>query len=440
MKLLPVPAKNAVYLLLAPLFLLILSLFVRPVADLLIYADILIFLIAAADLLRAYGNRDFSLSVAGDGAFYMNRPGKLAIAVEAGSISGFDGEFRFDLPRFWTPEGAPETWRIEGGKKTVIEYPLKALRRGHYRIEKLHIRFTSPLGIFRLYGKKDLDLQLPVHPDYRELKEYFQLVRNNRLFEMGIHRNRYRGQGTELESLREYTKDDDARHIDWKASSRLNRPVTKVFQMESVNDVVFALDCGRLMTSEEKGKSSIDLAVEALLLLSHVASSMGDRIRIITFSDRITGDFSPPRHGNVMKRIISFITPVQPEFVESNYGLVFSHLRHSLAKRSLVIFVTDLIDDINYDMFRKNLMQLGRRNAILFLLLRDRLLQEESEREGETTGEVYAIAAARAMMTHRSRAVEKLRQSGINVLDVLPREVSARLVDKYLEMKAGNRI
>ena len=140
------------------------------------------------------------------------------------------------------------------------------------------------------------------------------------------------------------------------------------------------------MTSEENNQSSIDLAIQALLVLSHVARNMGDRIRIIAFSDRIIGDFSPPRQGNPMKKIINFVTTIQPEFVESNYSLVFSHLRNSIKKRSLVILISDLIDDINYPMFKKNLTVLGKKNAILFLLLRDRLLQEEADKEGENPG------------------------------------------------------
>ena len=257
---------------------------------------------------------------------------------------------------------------------------------------------------------------------------------------MGIHKNRYRGHGTEMESLREYSKDDDARFIDWKATARLNKPVTKIFETEASNDIVFVLDCGRLMTSEEKNMSSIDHAVQSLLLLTHAAVSMGDRVRVVAFSDRIIGDFSPPRNGNPMKKIIHFITPLQPEFTESNYSLVFSHLHNTVKKRSLIILVTDLIDDLNFDMFKTNLMLLSRRNAVLFLLLRDSLLQEEADRDAENSADIYSVTAARAMMTNRSKALFKLKQLGINVLDLLPCQVTARLVDKYMQMKADNRI
>ena len=440
MRLIPVPTARLTLFLLVPAALMGLSLFVPAAGAAAFLADAFILVAAASDLARGYANRRLSISVRKERDFFMNCPGELQILAETGPIPGFAGEFRFDLPRFWSPAGGDVICPVEGERSEVIPYPLEASRRGAYRLERLHFRFDSAFGLFCFYGKHDFDLELTVYPDYRRLREYLYLTKNNRLFEMGIHRNRYPGRGAELESLREYTRDDDSRHIDWKATARLNKPVTKEFQTESVNDVVLALDCGRLMTSEEGQLSALDLAIEALLLLSHVAQSMGDRIRVITFSDRITGDFTPRRRGSPMRSLMEFIAPVQAEFVESNYSLVFSHLQSTVKKRALVIFVTDLIDDINYSLFQKNLKRLGRRNAVLFLLLRDRLLQEEADRAGDSLAEAYRIGAARSMYVRRHLAVEKLRQSGINVLDVLPREVTAGLVDRYLRLKGENRI
>ena len=194
------------------------------------------------------------------------------------------------------------------------------------------------------------------------------------------------------------------------------------------------------MTSEEKNLSSIDHAIQALLVLAHTAVSMGDRIRVVAFSDRIIGDFSPPRNGNPINKIISFITPIQPEFTESNYSLVFKHLQSSIKKRSLIIFVSDFIDDINYSLFKKHFIQLGKRNVVLFLLLRDSLLHEEAGSNAESVYGIFRTTAARSMYVNRVRVLFKLKQLGINVLDVLPGQVTDRLVDKYLQLKSDNRI
>ncbi len=440
MRAFPVPTKKLLIIFSLSLALIILGLFKPIFLKMGVVFDFSLMLVVFSDIFQLYKEKKLEFSVLNEKPFSIGREGDLTIKVVNNGNLSYTADFMFDLPRFWSQIDGIMKATLIRNSTVDITCRLLPLRRGRYNIEKLYIRLQSSLGLFSLYEKETLNYQADVYPDFRELKEYFLMSRNNRLFEMGIHKNRYKGRGTELESLREYTKDDDARFIDWKVSARINKPVTKVFQMESMNDVVFVLDCGRLMTSEEENLSSLDLAINALLVLSHVSVSMGDRIRIITFSDRIKGDFIPPRGGNPMRRIINFITPVQPEFVESNYPLIFSHLRKTVKKRSLIIFVSDIIDDINYNMFKTNFTHLAKRNAILFMLLRDKLLQQETDREAKNTTDIFSITAARSMYLNRSKAITKLRQSGINVLDVLPEHVTARLVDKYMQLKAANKI
>ncbi len=439
MRFIPVPTVKFVYILFIPVILLLFSVFLPSLYQLFILSDICILIFAALDLFKAYNNIFISVEIDQDKYFYMNQPDFLEIKIDSENKEDIKAELYFDLPRFWSSESGQE-YLIRNSQQNIIKYPLTALRRGKFLFKTLHIRFFSDNSFFRFYTKVNVNKSISVYPDYRPLKKYFHLARSNRLYEMGIHRNRYRGHGTEMESLREYTKDDDSRFIDWKATARHNRPVTKVFEMETTNDIVFAMDCGRLMTSEEKNLSSIDHAIQALLVLAHTAVSMGDRIRVVAFSDRIIGDFSPPRNGNPINKIISFITPIQPEFTESNYSLVFKHLQSSIKKRSLIIFVSDFIDDINYSLFKKHFIQLGKRNVVLFLLLRDSLLHEEAGSNAESVYGIFRTTAARSMYVNRVRVLFKLKQLGINVLDVLPGQVTDRLVDKYLQLKSDNRI
>jgi len=437
---LPVPTRRFVLILLFPLFFLVIGFFNTFFLVTGMFFDLFLLLIGVLDIIRLYKGKDFDISAWKNSGFSIGREDDLFISINNKSNMTYSAELMLDLPRFWSQTGGIINTVLAKNSSIDIACRLFPLRRGRYIIEKLHLRLKSSLGFFYLYKMEILNYKASVSPDFKELKEYFMMSRNNRLIELGIHKNRYKGRGTELESLRDYTKDDDARFIDWKVSARLNRPVTKIFQMETMNDIIFVLDCGRLMTSEEDHLSSLDLAINALLVLSHVAVSMGDRIRIITFSNKIKGDFTSSRGGNPMKNIINFITPVQPEFVESNYSLIFSHLLATVRKRSLIIFVSQIIDDINYSLFKSGFSMLSRRNAVLFMLLKDELLQREAERAADSTTDMFSITAARSMQLKRSRTLIKLKQSGINILDVLPGQVTARLVDKYMQMKSANSI
>ncbi len=402
--------------------------------------DLILLLLCLYEVHLMLRKMDYKLSVNDRFQFYIDRKSDVLFEMNNTGSLAIQAEMLLDLPRFWTQDEGMVNVEIQKGETQTIPFVLHPKRRGRYTLDTMNIRISSPRKLFHLYCKESLAVTLDVYPDIWELKEYFRMARNNRLFEMGIHKNRYKGRGTELESLREYSKDDDSRFIDWKASARMNRPISRVYQMESMNDVVFVLDCGRLMTSEEGRFSSIDLAINALLVLSYVTISMGDRIRIIPFSDRIIGDFTATGHKNPMQNIIRFISPVQAEFVESNYSLVFNYLFGNINKRSIVIFISDIIDDINYSLFRKNLSLLSKKHAFLFILLRDKILQEEAERESENLLDIYSITAARSMILKRNQSITRLKHRGIKVLDILPEMVTARLVDQYLEIKASNRV
>ena len=243
-----------------------------------------------------------------------------------------------------------------------------------------------------------------------------------------------------MEYLREYHKDDDSKRIEWKVTTRINRPVTKVFQMESSNLITLVLDCGRLMTAEEGGLSALDYSINALLILAHIIVQMGDILSIVAFSDKIIGELPLGKGKNAIKRVSRFVTKLQPEFVESNYRLILSYLRTRFKKRSLIIFFSDMIDDINYTLFSKSIHFLNKKHVTLFILLRDTILMNNAEKSPDTIRDLYVSTSAREMFLRRKEAITKLRHSGIAVIDVLPTQVTPRLVDKYLEIKSRNWI
>jgi uncharacterized protein (DUF58 family) len=434
------PTTNLLKLFLIPLLVTLLGILNPLLLKVSLFLDLIILIFCIYDLITTLNGVDYHLSVKQTVNFYIDRKDKIIFQIQNTGKIVLNAEILLDLPRFWSQLEGAVSVSVQAGQIEDLSITLHPVRRGRYSFENLNMRFMSSLGYFQLYRKENLDLTIDVYPDVKELKEYFIMARNNRLVEIGIHKNRYRGRGTEIESLREYTKDDDSRFIDWRASARMNKPISRVFQMESMNDVVFVLDCGRLMTSEEGELSSLDLAINALLVLSHITITMGDRIRIIPFSDRIIGDFTSSRGKNPMKNIIRFITPVQAEFVESNYSLVFSHLQSTIRKRSLVIFVSDIIDDINYSLFRKYFSVLGKKHVLMFMLMRDKLLQMEADKDSDNLADVYSITAARSMVLKRNQSILKLKHSGIKVMDILPENVTAKLVDRYLEIKAANQI
>ena len=94
---------------------------------------------------------------------------------------------------------------------------------------------------------------------------------------------RLRGGENEFERLREYQRDDEYRNIDWKATARRGRLIVREYQQERNQTVVCLLDCGRLMTAESDGLAQLDHALNAVLMLAHVAARAGDQLGLLAF-------------------------------------------------------------------------------------------------------------------------------------------------------------
>src|SRR5919106_1721100 len=78
------------------------------------------------------------------------------------------------------------------------------------------------------------------------------------------------GLGTEFESVREYSPDDDIRQVNWLATARLARPMSNEFRLEQDRDVVAVIDAGRLMASPITEATLLDVALDAVTALAAV--------------------------------------------------------------------------------------------------------------------------------------------------------------------------
>ncbi len=440
MRELPIPSKRLLLILLIPLGLMIIGIFIPGLKTTATILNFIILLITITDILFVYLNSKLKIDIRNNQIFNIGNPKNLDIEVVNRGNQNVYIELGVDLPKFWEQISTLSQVVINTQGSTKISLLLKPYRRGSFKINKLHYRTQSYIGLVYIYYKKNIDISLDVYPDFSGIKEYLKLSRSNRLFEFGIHKNRYKGHGTELDSLREYSRDDDAKFIDWKATSRLNRPVTKQFHMESQNDIIIALDCGRMMCGEQNRFSSLDYAINAVLTLAHVAISLGDSIRVIAFSDKIDVDLKPPKGADKFTKVVKCLTPLQPKFVESNYSTVFSYIKKTSSKRALILFISDIMDDINYNVFKGNFIYLSKRHQILFLLLKDTLIEEHSFKEVSTTDDFYNISVSRSLYLKRSKTINKLKLSGIDVLDVLPNSVTGKLIDRYLLLKSRNKL
>jgi uncharacterized protein (DUF58 family) len=300
----------------------------------------------------------------------------------------------------------------------------------------IFLRARSRLGLWQRDYRYPAAATIHVYPDIGQLAEYAVLARTNRLSLMCVRRTRRIGQDNEFERLRDYTLDDNYKHIDWKSTARRNKLTVRDFQANQSQRIVFLLDCGRMMTNSVEGLSLLDHALNAVLMMSFVALRQGDSVGLLAFSDEIH-TYVPPRGGmSQMNHLLHASFDRFPRLVESRYDQAFLYLASHCRKRSLVVLVTNVIDEVNSRQIDQYLASLVGRHLPLGVLLRDRRLFDAANAKVEDEPVLYRAAAAAEILTWRRQVLRDLVAQGVLALDLFPEQMTAPLVNRYLEIKA----
>jgi uncharacterized protein (DUF58 family) len=260
------------------------------------------------------------------------------------------------------------------------------------------------------------------------------------LFELGVRPTQNRGEGSDFESLRDYVPGDSPSDIAWKATARRGRPITRTYQVDRSQSVLIVLDCGRLMTTEVAGLSRLDHAINAALLLSYVAVKQGDTIGLLAFSDTVEAYVPPVRGKAALGRMSEALYRLEARPREASYerACEFLALRHR--KRSLIVIVTDVVDNDASSALLAHAARFARRHLPLCVTLKNLDLERLATLEPPDERAAYTQAVALDLLHRRRVALEHLRRSGVDVLDVDPRQLGPRIITRYLELKRRLRI
>ena len=112
----------------------------------------------------------------------------------------------------------------------------------------------------------------------------------------------FRGKGLEFDGYRDFSPDDDAQDIDWKASSRSGRTIVKRYKEERDLKIMFLVDVGDNMVFGSTPKLKCEYATELTAAFSHILVNTNDKIGFILFGDEIK-EYSNFKSGFNFKKL-----------------------------------------------------------------------------------------------------------------------------------------
>jgi uncharacterized protein (DUF58 family) len=321
-----------------------------------------------------------------------------------------------------------------------LKVPLVPRRRGRLGVRALWLRWAGPLGLVARQTRVPVGQEVSVVPNVRAVRAAAVRFFGARETQLGLKVERFLGDGSEFESLREFVRGMDHRAIDWKASARHNKLLGQEFRAERNHQIILAVDTGHLMREPLGGIPKLDHAVNAALLLGYVGLKTGDRVGLYGFDEAVRAYLAPRGGVAAFQRLQAASADLEYSTAETNFTLGITDLSTRLRRRSLVVLLTDFVDVVTTELLMRNLDQLARRHLVVFVTLRDPSLVELAAAAPRSLDDVHRAVVAGDFAREREVVLKRLRRMGVSTIDAPPAAITGQLLSRYLDIKRREKI
>ena len=336
----------------------------------------------------------------------------------------------------WPPSAGSDAARhpldVPPGERRRMSTTLTPTRRGDRRADRVTVRLLGPLGLAGRQRSVEAPGRLRVlhpFPARKHLPSRLAVLRELD----GRAAVRTRGQGTEFDSLREYVDGDDVRSIDWRATPRRQHLLVRTWQPEQHRRIVLVVDTGRTSAGRVGDAPRLDAAMDAALLLTALAGHAHDRVQVVAGDRTVHARVTGADRARLLHDVISALTPIDPQVVETDWGVLASEVTRS-THRSLVVLLTPLEPAAVEEGLVPVLPTLVAHHRVVVASVADPAL-DRMRRSRDGSEEVWGAVAAERTTALRRQAADALGRLGVDVLDAPPDELPVRLADHYLALK-----
>jgi uncharacterized protein (DUF58 family) len=330
--------------------------------------------------------------------------------------------------------------RLPSREEVTTHYALKSYRRGSFAFGAVFYRVAGPLGIIQRQGKVILPQEVQVLPDLAgESSRDLQLALAGAL-QVGRRRAPRRGEGREFESLRDHQRDDDFRHIDWKASAKRGKLISRQYETERDQRLMILIDTGRLMSAKIGACRKLDYAVNAAVHLAQVALYKGDLVGYAIYNDELRAFAEPKKGQGQISHLVKELTSLEASRLESDYASVFHQVLRRCSRRTLVVCFTDLGDPHTAESLLQAALPLRPRHLPVIVTVSNSEILAVTRKIPENEFEVYRHVAAAEIWNDYQRTLRGLRSRGVATVSVPAEELSTGAINEYLRIKETARL
>jgi uncharacterized protein (DUF58 family) len=370
------------------------------------------------------------------GRFAVGAGNEVRIHVQNGSDRAITLDVKDEYPPQMILNGMREgRIHLEAQSTAMLIYGLTPPKRGRFEFGHTALRYLSRLKLVWCETKVTAPEAVKVYPNMRRAREAELKALGARSVVSSHRKTSWRGEGREFESMRDYVRGDELRHLSWTATARRGKLTTRQYQIERDQTILIALDAGRLMTARIEKETKLDSAVHATLALFSAAARAGDNAGLMVFGRRIKTYLPPNRGRDHIEAALEALYSIEPEMIEPSYARAFEFISANSKRRSLVVLLTDLVDEEGSKELLTALHLLRPRHLPLVVTIADRDLKAVVRETPTSVRELFTQSVAEEIIHHREAALRLVESQGGLALDVTAAALAPALLETYLRVK-----
>jgi uncharacterized protein (DUF58 family) len=319
-------------------------------------------------------------------------------------------------------------------------YSLRPLTRGEYLFGKVHLYLTTTLGIIKRRHSLSLECAVAVYPSIIQMKKYELKTLARTATEYGVKKVRRIGHSYEFEHIKQYTRGDDYRSINWKATGRRAQLMVNQYEDEKSQQVYCIIDKSRVMHMPFYGLSLFDYAVNAALAISNIVLGKQDKAGLITFAENTKARIKADRSKTQLKKILEALYKEKENTVEANYESMYVGVRNLVRGRSLLFLYTNFESSYALQRVLPQLKKLNDQHLLVVIFFENTEITTSATARVETLEDIYTQVTAEHYTFTKVQIAQQLKQFGIFSMLTKPENLTVATINKYLELKSRGMI
>ncbi len=330
--------------------------------------------------------------------------------------------------------------RLSKAQGDEIHYTLSPKQRGEYVFGDLHVFVSTFIGLVSRRETTPCQQSVAVYPSIIQMHRQELMALKHPSFVQGGNKSRQFGRSYEFDQIKVYAPGDDTRHINWKATSTMNKVMVNCYEDERSQQVYSIIDKSRVMKTPFHGLTLMDYAINSALAFSNIVLKKQDKAGLIVFSKSIGAYLKADRSPRHLKKIMYGLYKEKYDFSEANYEALYATVRREIPNRSLIFLYTNF--DSIYALERNIpvLRLINRSHLLVVVFFENSELQTYSRQEAEDLQDIYQLTMAKKFILEKNQIYKELLRHGIHAIQTAPEQLSTATVNKYLDFKSRGMI